>query len=251
MSLEDILKGIKSFVSTNSPVILTGLGVAGTVSTAILAAKAGYKHGVADAVGGVSDDPKQRLKECYKHYIPATSLGVVTITSIILANSVSTKRTAAMASIYSVTDSAFREYKSKVVETLGEKKEAEVRDKIAQDRVDKNPPPASMMLMGDNKVPCYDSLTGRYFESDIETIRKAQNNINAQCINSVYASQNDFYREVGLNPTPYGEEVGWTTDHKMDITFSSTIADNGKPCLVLDYDLQPTRDYYKGFGWRG
>lgn len=248
--LSSVSKRTGEFVSKNSPSILTGLGVGGVVTTALFSAKAGYRHGVSEAVGGVSEDPKQRLKESYKFYIPATAATVTTVAAILSANSISSKRNAAIVSLYSITDSAFKEYKKKVVETLGEEKEGDLKDKLAKEAVSKNPPPNDVqVIVGTGEVLTYDSLTGRYFMCDIETIRKAQNDINAKCINEMYASQNDFYRLIGLNPTTFGEEVGWTADKRMEIHFTSTLTEQGKPCLVINYQMEPTRGFHKFGGW--
>lgn len=49
------------------------------------------------------------------------------------------KRTAALATAYKLSETALTEYKEKVVETIGEKKEQLVRDKIDKDHIDKDP----------------------------------------------------------------------------------------------------------------
>ena len=241
---------VSEFMKKNSPAILTGIGVAGVVSTAVLSAKAGYRHGVQNAVHGAPEDRKQAVKECYKHYIPTAAVGATTITAIIFSNTISSKRNAAIASLYTITDLAFKEYKDKIIETVGEKKHEEVLDEIASDRVAKDaPPPGNQVLIGKGEVLTYDSLTGRYFMCDMQDIRAAQNEINAQCINNNYASQNDFYRLIGLPPTTFGEEVGWTVNNKMDIHFTSVLSEDGRPCLVINYQVEPTRGFYKSFSW--
>ena len=61
----------------------------------------------------------------------------------------------------------------------------------------------------------------------------------------MYASHNDFYRLIGLPGTTYGEEVGWRTDNMMDLEYSSHLAEDGRPCLCIEYHVAPVRNYYK------
>ena len=62
-----------------------------------------------------------------------------------------------------------------------------------------------------------------------------------------YVSLNDLYDELGMEPTKIGEDLGWNifTDRLIDISFSSQLADDGTPCLVMDYGVAPRNDYYK------
>lgn len=249
MDIQAIASSSKEFVKRNSPAILTGAGVAGVVGTSVLSFRAGYSVGSKEALDGVAEDPKQRFKEHYKDLILPTSSAALTIAAILGANSTSTKRNAALVSAYSVLDTGFREYKSKIVEKLGEKKEAEVVDEIAKERLASNPGPDATIIVGSGKILCYDSYSGRYFESDHESIRAAQNDINAQCLNNVYASQNDFYSILGLSRIAQGDDVGWNSGHRMDISISTTMTADNKPALAIMYPKMPTPNYYKGHGW--
>ena len=49
------------------------------------------------------------------------------------------KRNAALAAAYTLTKSTLHDYSSKVVETIGEKKERSIRDSINKEKLDKNP----------------------------------------------------------------------------------------------------------------
>ena len=56
----------------------------------------------------------------------------------------------------------------------------------------------------------------------------------------MYMQLNDLYSEIGLPPIKIGCNLGWhIDDDTIKIRFGSTIADNGDPCLVLDYDVIP------------
>lgn len=250
--MPDILKKVQHSLSENSPAILTGLALTGLVTTTVLAVRATPRatRDIWDAESELIDPLTNldKVKLTWKHYIPAGISAVSTAACMLSVNSVHSRRNAALMSLYSLSETAFKEYKDKVVEKIGENKEREVHDEVAQDRVTKNPPEQSIIVhTGDKRgqILCYDSVSGRYFRSSVETIRQAQNDINAQCINEVYASQNDFYRLINLPINGMGEEVGWSTDNMLDIRFTSTLTEDQEPAIVLDYRRQPIHGYHK------
>lgn len=249
-------KKIFNGVINHSPSIMTGLAVAGTISTAIFSAQATLKAQPIienldtaddeDPGFGHSPSRKEIVLAVWKLYIPTAISSAITIGCIIGANSVSSKRNAALASVYSISERALKEYQAKVIETVGESKAQKIHDDIAQDHIDNNPVSTTQVIVTPNgDMLCYDSLSGRYFKSNVEALRHAQNDINQKIINEVYASQNDFYRLIGLPEVGFGEELGWNTDNLMDLQFASKLSENNEPCLVVDYILNPIRGYYK------
>ena len=253
MTLTSVLKHLQKFTIDNSPAILTAIGVTGTLTTSYLTGKASFKAAevirLAEEQGGTAEPGLPLLKEhvrlVWKLYLPAAGMGFLTVGSIILANRIGTRRAAALAAAYSISEKAFAEYKEKVVEKFGEKKEQAVRDAVAQDRVTNNPPGREVIIAGSGDVLCYDTFTGRYFNSDMETLKSAQNKVNYRVLNDMYASLTDFYNEVGLPPTAYSEEVGWNSDKLMELEFSATISDDGRPCIAVGFAVAPVRDYYR------
>lgn len=246
------MRGIRKTITDNLPVILTSVAIGGVVSTTVLAVRATPEatRQIWDAQSELGREitKTEVVRLVWKQYVPAALMGTVTIAAIVGAHGVHTKRQAVIAGLYSLTERSLSEYREKVLEVVGDKKEQSIRDAIAEDRIKNNPVTASeVVIIGNGEQLCYDSISGRYFMSDQETIRAARNEINAQCNSDMYASQNDFYRLIGLPPTVFGEEQGWRSDHHLDVSFSSHISDDGRPCLSLDYHMSPIRGYYKGF----
>lgn len=256
----DILaKTGRRLLKENAPTILTGLGVSGLLATVILAVRATPE--ATQRLQRLTDDmeeayqaggpepllirPRDVVKINWDLYVPAAIVGGTTALCIIGANNISSRRNAALISLYTLTERAYGEYREKVVQTIGENKEARVRDSVAQDRVIAAGP--STTIIGAGNIPCFDSFTGRYFESTVETIRKAENDINRQCINDMYASQNDFYRLLGLPQVAVGEEVGWTTDNVLEVQFSAVL-DEDRPVMALEYRKQPKINYTRVWG---
>lgn len=242
---------LERLVSDNSPLILTAVGVVGTVTTAVLTGKASIKafedtHAVSheDEIIALNLTKVEVVKRVWKHFIPAVATGSLTIAAIVGANRIGTRRAAALASVYAVTEKAYAEYKDKVIETIGEKKEQKVRDEIAQDRVSKLPGANEVIIMGTD-VLCCDLLSGRYFESTMEDLKKAQNDLNYRILNDSYASLSDFYNLIGLSSTKYSEETGWRSYEPLELQFSTTLADDMRPCLAISFNIEPIRNYYK------
>jgi hypothetical protein len=233
MKLSHILKRSEKFIVDNSSTILTAVGVTGTITTAYLTGKATYR------VARIVNHPESRepnpdarlfIKAFWKEYIPAVGVGTVTIVAIVGANRVGTRRAAAVAAAYSLSERAFDEYKTKVVEKMGENKEREVRDELAQDRV-KRTEGSEVVILSDGEVLCFDQFSGRYFRSDMESLKKAMNDTNYQILNHVYAS--------------FSDEIGWNSDEQLELEFSTTLSEDGRPCIAIDFKVAPVRDYFR------
>lgn len=240
----------RKIVSDNSPAILTAAAVAGVVTTAVLAAKGGAKaHQDVLHYESEHRDPislVDEVKLTYRYYVPAVATGAATIACIIGANTISTKRQAALASAYGLTEFAFKEYRDKVVEHIGEAKETKVHDEVMKDIVDRKPMNDNQVIItGNGKSLFLDNFTERYFESDMESVRRAVNDINEQIFGQEYASLNDFYNLLGIKGSKLGEELGWAQTNKLEVRYSTALTDDGRPCVVIDFRKEPIRDYWK------
>lgn len=239
-----LAKRLGKTLSDNSPVILTAAGVAGVLTTAVLTGKAVLKADQILWEAQETDELKQ-FELVWQCYIPPAIAATGTIAAIIGAQHISNRRSAALMSLYSLTDTAFREYKDKVVEQIGENKEQKVRDSVAQDRVEKNPPTREVLLVGSGDVLCYETMTGRYFHSNMENLRRAENDINRQINQDMYASLNEFWNLVGIPSTGYGDLVGWNLDTPLDLQFTSVLSENSMPALAVGYAKMPKEKYDK------
>lgn len=266
-------KSLGGMISRNSSTILTGVAVTGLVSTTILGITATpkamaviddylwKKYEEEDPKGdltfaewlGVDEKgyswkarvgyltKKETVKLTWKLYLPTLAVGLTTVGCIIGANHISLRRNAALVSLYGLTEAAFKEYRSKVVETIGKSKELKVRDEIAADQVKRNPPGKNEIIFtGKGEVLCLDSLSGRYFKSDIDKIKKAVNTLNYNLRSEMFLSLNEFYDAIGLSGTSLGDQMGWDIDSgEITIDFSAQLTEGNEPCLVLNYAVEP------------
>lgn len=257
MNLQNTTKSLANMITKNSPTILTGLSVAGLVTTAVMAVKVTPK--ALQILGeeqarrkheGITEDfellpPKDIVLLTWKCYVPAAIIGGITIGCIISANSINLRRNAALAGLYSLSETALKEYQSKVVETIGKTKERKIKDDIAQDKILKNPVSDKEIVMtSKGETLCYDELSGRYFKSDIEYIRQVLNKLSRNMMTDMTVTLNEIYSALDLKGTKLGDLVGWHIDDGLiEPNFSSCLTENGTPCLVLDYYTEPRYIY--------
>lgn len=250
--LSRVVKKVQRGVVKHSPGILTGLGIASMVGSTVLAVTATPK--VLDLIEAEKEEkevdkltPLETVKVAWKPYAPAIVSAIFGTACLIGANSVHVRRNAALATAYKISETALHEYRAKVVETIGEEKERDIRDKVNKDKIKKQPVSKSEVIIAtQGDTLCYDSLSGRYFKSDIETIKRAANELSYRMLNEMYISLNEFYDELDLEHTGVGDELGWNIDGgKIDIYFSSQIAEDGRPCIVIDFDTPPKYGYNK------
>ena len=249
-SLSKAVQSLRATAVKHSPEILVGIGIAGMITTTVLAVRATPKalcllEEKKKESGTEALTPVETVKTAWKPYVPALVSGTMSVACLIGASSVSARRNAALAAAYTFSEATLRDYREKVVETIGEKKEQAVRDAVAKDKMEKNPVSNHEVLITEKgNTLCYDTLSGRYFRSDIDQIKKAENELNRRMRDEMYISLNEFYYEIGLENVKLGEDLGWNIqDGYIDLSYSSQLASDGTPCLVVDYKYAPRYDY--------
>jgi hypothetical protein len=264
LKLNILAKQAKQAIADNSPAILTALGVTGTLTVAYMTGKASFKAAeiIRDAEdkdcrgnemcvnGHLSEglpcpkdssmDTWDKVDLVWKQYVPAAGICAMTVASIVGANHISTRRVAAFASAYSFAEKGFAQYKEKVLEKVGEKKEGEIRDEVAKQQLKDHPTHKTpIIITGKGEHLCFDAHSGRYFQSDIEKVRSAVNDINFQVLNDDSASLSDYWNLVGLDSTSGSDDLGWRTEKKLECHYTSELTKEGTPCLVITFLTQP------------
>lgn len=248
-SLASIAKSVRTAMKKHSPEILTGIGIAGMITTTIMAVRATPKALILikdkkEELGTDELTKVEAIKAAWPCYIPSALVGTASVFCLIGASSTNLRRNAALATAYTLSESTLKEYQEKVVETIGEKKEQGIREQVVKEKMLKNPVREVILTERGGNTICYDVISGRYFKSDRDTINRVVNELNRQMRDEMYVSLNDFYYELGLDGTKLGDELGWNIDKGyIDIDFSSHLDANGTPCLVIDYQVAPVYDY--------
>lgn len=255
MNIEETVKGVNRLVGEHKTALLTAIGVAGTVSTAVLTGKATVKatrilDDMTDNLRVDTDDPnadyffQDKVRLVWSLYIPPVGVGALTIAAIVLAHRMDTAQAAAFATAYGVSERALNEYKDKVREKLGEGKEKALRDEIDAERLQKDPvQDRQVIIAGSGEVLCYDNISGRYFQSSMEELRQAENKVNYELVHHNQCSLSFFYDQVGLPPTRHSDEVGWNSNNLLEINFSTQMSTDNRPCIVVDFVVGPMTGY--------
>ena len=253
MKLTDINNMVKDKLSKNTPEILVGVGLVGMLSSTVMAVKATPK-----ALSIIEEEEEylqrdltkvEKVKLAWKPYVPAAIGYCVSAGCILGANSVNTKRYAIASGAYKLTETALREYKDKVIEVVGEEKEREISNKTTKS-IHKRHQTANVnnteIIYGTGTYLCFDPISGRYFHSDMDKIRRIENELNYRLMKENMVSLNEFYTELGLECTDMGFRYGWNIDDGlMEVRFTSNITDDNKLCLIVTFASSPRIDFDK------
>ena len=128
------------WIVKNRANILTGVNVVGTIGTAVISHKDTIKSiRKLDEKGIKYEDLsiQDKVKNCWKDYIPTALCAVGTSAAGIGSNRVSAKNLAEMTALYTGTRKLYDNYKQASKEVLGEKKEKEVQQKVAEENIQK------------------------------------------------------------------------------------------------------------------
>lgn len=247
----DLFSKISKTAKKHQPEILAGLGIAGFITTTGLACKATAqsvkKVDKIEKESNCTLSTKDKIKVCYKYYIPTALTGIASSGLIIGSVSTSLRRTAVFATAYKIAEDSAREYKDKVIETIGEKKEKQIREEVLKDKVEKNPPVENQVIVtGKGQALCYETKTGRYFYFDIDRIHKIENELNATLRNSPDGiSLNEVLMALSMDPVDLGYEIGWSTEFctSFGFTLASKLTKDEWPCIVIGYETEPRPGY--------
>ena len=142
-------------VKKHSPEILIVAGIAGVVTSAVMACKATMKvnevlaetkeniNKVHDVMADQGISEKEYSKEdsardlaiiygkagvkLAKLYGPAIALGSLSLTAIVCSNNILRKRNVALAAAYTAIDTSYKQYRSRVIEKFGENVDREMK----------------------------------------------------------------------------------------------------------------------------
>ena len=248
----NFLNRAKGFFEKNSSTIAIVTGAIGLIVGGIMAAKATPK--ALNAIENKKENlekeeltPKETIQTVWKYYIPAIVSDGLSIGLIVAGLTVNEKKNTALTAAYTISETALQEYQDKVIEKIGKKKNQEIHDEIAKDHIEENPVnDKQVIITRRGETLCYESISGRYFKSDIETIRQRINELNSEIIQQMYVSLNDVYYSLELPSLDIGERLGWNVDNGLiEVEFSSQLASDGTPCLVLQYLHPPKYGFRK------
>jgi hypothetical protein len=237
----------------NAPAILIGLAILSGGTAVVLAVKDTPKalKRIEDKKQEMGVDkltPLDTVKATWPCYIPTAIAFTFAAGCAVGSQSIHAKRHAALATAYKISETALVEYRDKVIETVGEKKEQTVRDKVAQEQINKTPlVPSEIKITGRGTSLFLDPLSNTYFLSDKQVLHAAENKLNKRMLQSICGSVslNEFYSEIGLEPIDdsIGYTLGWNSEHQIDLDIRPGESDDEQPCFVVRHHNPPKYGY--------
>lgn len=226
-----------------APHILFGAGVAGVVTSAVLACRATLK--VSDKLDEIKLDvegiKRDELRPYLSHhkgnapvntrrdlafaygrgvcsigvlYAPAVIVGAASIAALTGSHVTLTRRNNALTAAYVTISKAFADYRDKVREELGEEKERELYRKSQVDVVTNPDGSQTVVAKGDRHqyARIFDE-SNRNWQPNAESNRlfleANQEHWNTYLRVHRVVMLNDVYRSLGFEPTEAGQLVGW------------------------------------------
>lgn len=266
LNFKGVKRSLKNFgkaVNNKSPQILTATSIAGGITTCVIVAKKAPI--VKEQLDILHEELAERDEDLTKAqimweeakvavpiYAPAIVTGSASIAAALGSCKISTKRTAVYATALELAQNNLIDYKKKAKEFLGDTKAEKLDAAVAQEKVNKNPPPKELVdpennevILTDGLTLVYDSTSGRYFRSSVDLINRAVARLNKNLISEMYVSLNDLYSELGIPPTKIGDDMGWNIDEIIEVNYNSILAPGDVPALVLDFLVKPRFRYDK------
>lgn len=253
MNVKGIMTAIKDAAVEKSPELLVALGIGSGVAAIILAAKVGSKaKAKMDNINKEYGDKltKEKAVAIAKNvaplYIPAIVAETASVACICGGMHIKTERNVALATTLAVSEQLARDYSEKVIETIGEKKEAAIRSEVAKEQLERNPLTTELLMgvEGEGDTLFYDPWSGRYFKNDIEKMRRIAATLSRRLDREMDVPLNELYYEIGLSNTEAGNVLCFCVeDGDIEFKFDAQKARNEQPCLVVGYNVGPRYRY--------
>lgn len=262
-----------------SPEILTGVGIIGIVSSAVMACRATLKvEYILDDLAEVKDHMEMAKEindeyddaaekhdlivvytrtavEFIKLYGPAVSLGIGSIGCILAAHGIMHKRNVALMAAYKAVEESFTNYRRRVVEEYGAAKDHMFRNGIYAEEVTETETDADGKKVKVKKTnelldPNHVSQYARFFdesspnwsktpEYNLLFLRAQQNYANDLLKARGHIFLNEVYSMLGIPHSQAGAVVGW-------VISKDPTADNFVDFGIYDLTHPASREFVNG-----
>jgi len=267
----------------HSPTLLLGVGVVGVVATAVLASRATLKldevidrhqeklrtvdevherasnsYSEEDALRDKTVIVTRMVVEVAKLYAPAVAVGAVSIAALTGSHVILRRRNVALTAAYATVQTAFKQYRDRVLGEFGPQKDAELMYGFEErDVVEETP---SGPVVHSVRSPSGHSMYARFFdelstrwqrnaEYNSLVVKCQQNYANDLLRTRGHVFLNEVYEMLGLPHTKEGSVVGWiynseTGDGYIDFgvfqgdSFTAMRFVNAEePSILLDFNV--------------
>lgn len=240
-------------------VLFLCLEIGGLIATSILAGRAAVKASdkIKALEGGQASEitPLQKVEAVAADYIPAVSVGLLTIGIMVSSHVLNIRSQAAIAGACILIDQSYKKYRDKVREIYGSSADEKITDDIMAENANDVDISAqtlfanSCLTVDDNngeEILFYDAYGERFFKSTLVNVITAEYHLNRNFTLGAGIPLNMFYELLGLEETDYGYAVGWIVCddeiYWIDFNHRKTVI-NGHECCVIEMLYEPTAEY--------
>lgn len=262
------------FLRKHSHEILTYGGIVGGVGAAVLACKATLKledtldEGkdnityVKESFENIEEPTKEEKKELsiaygqvtldvVKLYLPAVTLGVASVASILAGHNIISKRSAAYAAAYTSVNDAFKGYRERVAAKYGKDAEQDIYlDRHDEEVITENEDGTTDTATVEASSPKY-SPFAVFFDSNCPDWKndpeankffliQQENWCNDRLKRNGFLTVNEVYESLGIKQTSAGMVAGWIYDEK------NPVGDNKVSFNLDDATNEATRRFMNG-----
>ena len=275
-------------IKAKSPEILMVLGICGVIGSTVGACKA-TRH-----LDAILDDHKKRMDEIDEHvekldddrtdadgnvytermqrhdvtvtykdtaisvvklYAPSVCLGILSVACIFQSHRILKSRLVAMSTLYNSTEQAFKAYRKRVAEKIGDEDERRLRYDVKREEVEEvqenGKKKKRIVDTVDQNVSMYSPYARFFDETSPMWEKNAEYNklflVSQQEIaNNMlrahgYLFLNDVYDMLGMQKTEAGQRVGWIYDE------NNPVGDNFVDFGIYDLYSRRSHDFVNGF----
>lgn len=235
-----------------SPVILTALGIAGVIGTAVMAVRATPKalkliKAKKDELETDELTPVELVQTTWQCYVPSALVGAGTIACIVGIGVMDKRNQAALTSAYAMLNESYKQYRQSAKKVYGEDADNKIHAEMAKDAgvasVDWGYQVYNMdMDPGSEQLLFYDLASKKHFNTTMAAVLNAQYHVNRNLAIRGDCSLNEYLLFLGLEGVSGGNEIGWDISYMveemgcywLDFDNQKTTLDDGLECIVID-----------------
>lgn len=253
--IEKIIYRAGGFVKRNSSAILTCIGAAGVIATAVTAGFGAIK------ASKIMDEAREEKGEelttlemvctVAPAYIPSVVIGVSTIACIFGANALNKRQQASLISAYALLKESYSEYRKTVTDIYGEEADEKVKSVIYEKKYESS----DFKPNDENKLVFYEEYYGDFFEASEADIYYAIYHFNRNFQLRGYAAVAELHRFLELPVRDSAEAIGWNDCEFIedgltpwiDFYFDKKTLDDGMMYYIISPQFAPSADFMKDY----
>lgn len=250
-NIEKFIYRAGGFVKRNSSTILTCIGAAGVIATAVTAGFGAIKASkLLDEAREEKDEELTALETVCAvapAYIPPVVIGVSTIVCIFGANALNKRQQASLISAYALLKESYSEYRNTVTDIYGADADEKVKSVIYEKKYESS----DFKPTDKNKLVFYEEYYGDFFEASESDIYYALYHFNRNFQLRGYATVAEFHEFLNLPVKEADKALGWSDGDFyesglvpwIDFYFIEKTLDDGMSYMIICPQFEPSTEF--------